>query len=92
MRLPVAASGPQGYWLSLGQRRPGWIKTQSGEFSIAGEGLCVGRDGGAPVTDDFPGESPWAFTGGVIKQVRVNVSGEPHLNLEREVQAMLMRE
>jgi len=28
----------------------------------------------------------------VIKQVRVNVSGEPYLNLEREAQAMLLRE
>ena len=23
---------------------------------IAGEGLCIGRDGGAGVTDDYPGE------------------------------------
>ena len=35
---------------------------------------------------------PYRFTGGVIKQVRVNVSGEPYLDLEREAQAMLMRE
>jgi hypothetical protein len=54
--------------------------------------LCIGRDGGAPVTDDYPGEAPYRFTGGTIKQVRVNVSGEPHLNLEREAVAMLMRE
>ena len=70
----------------------GRIKTQPGEFAIAGEGLCVGRDGGAPVTDDYPGESPYRFTGGVIKQVRVNVSGAPYLDLEREAMAMLMRE
>jgi len=70
----------------------GRIKNQPGFFSLGGEGLCVGRDGGAPVTDDYPGESPYRFTGGVIKQVRVNVSGEPYLNLEREAVAMLMRE
>jgi arylsulfatase A-like enzyme len=77
-----------------GDRRvgEGRIRVQPGGFSIAGEGLCVGRDSGAPVTDDYPGESPYRFTGGVIKQVRVNVSGEPYLNLEREAQAMLMRE
>ena len=34
----------------------GRIKTQPGKFSIAGEGLSVGRDGGEPVTDDYPGE------------------------------------
>ena len=70
----------------------GRIKTQPGQFSFAGEGLCVGRDSGAPVTDDYPGVSPYRFTGGVIKQVRVNVSGEPYLNLEREAVAMLLRE
>jgi arylsulfatase len=31
------------------------IKTQPGKLMIAGEGLCVGRDGGAGVTDDYPG-------------------------------------
>jgi len=44
------------------------------------------------VTDDYPGEQPYRFTGGVIKQVRVNVTGEPYLNLEREAQAMLLRD
>ena len=34
------------------------IKTQPGLFTIAGEGLCVGRDSGEPVTDDYPGEHP----------------------------------
>src|SRR5262249_414271 len=33
----------------------GRIKTQPGKFSIAGEGLCVGRDSGEAVTDDYPG-------------------------------------
>jgi arylsulfatase len=70
----------------------GRIKTQPGQFSIVGEGLCAGRDSGAPVTDDYPGESPHRFTGGIIKQVRVNVSGEPYVDLEREAMAMLMRE
>jgi len=70
----------------------GRIKTQPGEFSIAGEGLCVGRDSGAPVTDDYPGTSPYRFTGGTIKQVRVNVTGEPYLDLEREAVAMLLGE
>ena len=35
------------------------IKTQPGKFMLAGEGLCVGRDSGEPVTDDYPGERPW---------------------------------
>jgi hypothetical protein len=70
----------------------GRIRTQPGKFMLAGEGLCIGRDSGEPVTGDYPGTSPWAFTGGVIKRVAVDVSGEPYLDLEREAQAMLMRE
>ena len=68
------------------------IKTQPGKFSLAGEGLTVGRDGGEAVSPDYPGVRPWAFTGGRIHRVAVDVSGEPYLNLEREAQAMMMRE
>src|SRR5204862_8335908 len=67
-------------------------KTQPGKFVIGGEGLCVGRDSGAGVTDDYPGTMPWNFTGGTIKRVAVDVSGDPYVDLEREAAAMLMRE
>jgi arylsulfatase A-like enzyme len=70
----------------------GRIKTQPGKFSIAGEGLCVGRDGGEAVTDDYPGSLPWHFTGGTIKRVAVDVSGDPYVDLEREAVAMMSRE
>jgi arylsulfatase A-like enzyme len=68
------------------------IKTQPGKFMIGEEGLCVGRDSGEPVTDDYPGTPPHRFTGGTIKRVAVDVSGEPYIDLEREAQAMLIRE
>ena len=55
----------------------GRIKTQPGKFSIAGEGLCVGRDSGEPVTGDYPGDDPMRFTGGTINRVAVDVSGDP---------------
>ena len=32
------------------------------------------------------------FTGGTIKRVAVDVSGEPYIDLEREAALMLMRE
>jgi arylsulfatase len=70
----------------------GRIKTQPGFFSLAGEGLCIGRDSGEAVTDDYPGEVPYRFTGGTIKRVAVDVSGEPYLDLERQAEAMLARE
>jgi arylsulfatase len=35
---------------------------------------------------------PWRFTGGTIRRVAVDVSGEHYIDLEREAAAMLMRE
>ncbi|MGZ3646121.1 MAG: arylsulfatase [Ktedonobacteraceae bacterium] len=67
------------------------MMTQPGKFSIAGEGLNVGRDGGEPVTGDYPGEYPWPFTG-TVKRVVVDVSGDLSINHEVEAQMMLMRE
>jgi arylsulfatase A-like enzyme len=70
----------------------GRIKTQPGMFSLAGEGLCVGRDSGEAVTSDYPNGSAHHFTGGTIRRVAVDVSGDPYVDLEREAQAMLARE
>jgi arylsulfatase len=44
------------------------------------------------VSSDYPGIEPWAFTGGTIKRVAIDVSGEPCTDLEREAAAMLVRE
>ena len=57
-----------------------------------GEGLAIGRDVGDRVTDDYPGVHPYRFTGGTIRRVAVDVSGEPYIDLQREAQGMLMRE
>ncbi|MDJ0419376.1 arylsulfatase [Rhodococcus opacus] len=70
----------------------GRIHTQAGKFGIGGEGLNAGHDAGEPVTDDYPGTAPWAFTGGTLNRVAVDVSGEPFVDLEREAAAMLSRE
>jgi arylsulfatase A-like enzyme len=70
----------------------GQIMTQPGNFSLVGEGLNIGRDAGEPVTDDYPGARPYAFTGGTIKEVIVDVSGEAYLDLEKEAVALMARE
>jgi hypothetical protein len=70
----------------------GRIKTQPAAFGLAGKGLCVGRNLGEAVTDDYPGTRPWPFTGGTIDRVAVDVSGQPYLDLERAAAAMLARE
>ncbi len=70
----------------------GRIKTQPGYFSLCGEGLNVGKDGGEPVTDDYPGDSPWAFVGGTIHKAVIDVSGEPFVDLAEEARMAFARD
>jgi arylsulfatase len=44
------------------------------------------------VTDDDAGARPWTFTGGTIRQVIVDVSGAPFVDIEKEALAMMRRE
>jgi arylsulfatase len=68
------------------------IKTQLGAFSVAGEGFQVGRCAGAPVTEDYTGDHPWALTGGTIAKVLVDVSGEAYKDLEKDAIAAFERD
>jgi arylsulfatase len=70
----------------------GDVKIQNGKFALCGEGLNIGRDGGAPVTLDYPFDRPPALRGATIKRVIVDVSGEPYLDLEKESLAMMSRD
>ena len=70
----------------------GRIKTQPGKFSIAGEGLNIGKDTAEPVTDDYAGQMPWPFTGGTIERAVVDVSGEPFIDLAREAAMAFARD
>jgi arylsulfatase A-like enzyme len=89
---PGVATGALSLYYGDRKVGEGRIKSQPGYFELAGEGLCVGRDSGAAVTDDYPGERPYRFTGGTIKRVAVDVSGQPYIDLERQAEAMLARE
>ncbi|HEY6410129.1 MAG TPA: sulfatase-like hydrolase/transferase, partial [Ktedonobacteraceae bacterium] len=88
---PHVANGTLALYIDNEQVGQMKMRTQPGKFSIAGEGLNVGRDGGEPVTGGFPGQQPWAFTG-TIKQVVVDVSDHGSLDLEVEARLMLVRE
>ena len=68
------------------------IITQLGAFSVAGEPFMVGRCAGAPVTPDYAGYHPWAFTGGEIKKLVVDLSGEHYEDLELEAMAAFKRD
>ena len=91
-KVPGVATGVLSLYYGDTKVGEGRIQTQPGYFSLAGEGLCIGFDSGEPVTDDYPGEHPFTFTGGTLHRVAVDVSGEPYLDLERQAAAMIARE
>ncbi len=70
----------------------GRIKTQPGKFSIAGEGLNIGKDSAEPVSEDYAGDAPWAFVGGTINRAIIDVSGEPFVDLAREAAMAFSRD
>jgi hypothetical protein len=68
------------------------IKTQSGKFGLGGGGLVVRRSGAEPVTSDYAGARPWAFVGGSIKRVMIDISGGAFVDLVTEARAAFARQ
>lgn len=64
--------------------------TQPGNFSLTGDGLCVGRDSASPVSRDY--EAPFHFTGGTIERVVIDVSGDTFVDHEKEALLWLKRD
>ena len=89
---PGVATGTLSLYYGDRKVGSGQIKSQPGNFQLAGEGLCIGYDSGGAVTEDYPGQRPYTFAGGTIKRVVIDVSGAPYVDLEREAAAMLARE
>jgi arylsulfatase len=59
----------------------GDMKTQLGKFTLSGDGLCVGRDSGDAVSEDY--KTPGTFKGGEIRFVGVTVEKTQYLHLEK---------
>lgn len=64
------------------------ITTQPGLFCAVGDGLCVGRDDASPVTPAYT--APYAFTGGSIDKVVVDVSGDRYVDHEAQVRGWFL--
>ncbi len=63
----------------------GPMRTQAGKFTLSGDGLCIGRDSGDNVSQEY--KTPGKFTGGTILGVEVNVGKEQYVNLEKAAAA-----
>ena len=59
------------------------VEIHPGTFGLAGASLSIGRNSGSAVSSDY--KAPYAFTGGSIAQVVVDISGEPYENLEKKL-------
>jgi arylsulfatase len=68
----------------------GDFRTQTGHYSLAGEGLAVGYDSGDPVSQEYPPNFP--FKGGRIIKVIYDVAGDAYEDLERKLAAALARD
>ena len=72
----VVASGP--------------MRTQQAQFTLCGDGLCIGRDSADAVSKEY--RSPARFKGGTIMEVEVNVGDDRYVDLEKQAAAMMARE
>jgi hypothetical protein len=68
----------------------GPMRAQLAQFTLCGDGLCVGRDSADAVSKEYT--SPARFKGGTIVQVEVNVDDDQYVDLEKQAAAMLARE
>jgi len=68
----------------------GEIVTQPGAFCLVGDGICVGRDSGSPVSPDYT--APFRFTGGTIDKVIVDVTGERYIDHTAEVRGWFIKD
>jgi hypothetical protein len=66
------------------------IRTQIGRYSLTGEGLCIGYDGGDAVSSEYTPKYP--FTGGRIYKVAFDVADDVYIDVERELAAALARD
>ena len=60
----------------------GGMQVHPGTFGLASASLSVGVNNGSPVSRAFA--APFPFTGGTIAQVKIDVSGAPYADLERD--------
>ncbi|OOK67523.1 arylsulfatase domain protein [Mycobacterium kansasii] len=66
------------------------VTTHPGTFGLAGAGITVGHNGGSPVSSRY--KAPFAFTGGTIAQVTIDLSGRPYEDVEKELALAFSRD
>ena len=68
----------------------GRFRTMPGHFTLCGEGLCVGYDGGDAVTSDYGND--FTFRNGELRKVVFDVADDLYVDVERHYAAALSRD
>jgi len=68
----------------------GKMRAQVGKFTLAGDGLCIGRDSGDNVSQEY--KAPGTFKGGTILGVGIDVGKKVYLDLEKEAAGAFARD
>jgi arylsulfatase len=66
------------------------MRTQTGKFTLSGDGLCVGFDSGDAVSQEY--KTPGKFKGGEIYGVGVNVGNIEYSDLNNEAKRAFNRD
>jgi len=66
------------------------IRTIASRYSLCGEGLCIGYDGGDAVSSEY--KPKFEFTGGRIVKVVYDVGDDRYVDLERHLAAAMARD
>jgi arylsulfatase len=70
----------------------GEIRTMTGHFTCAGEGLCIGYDSGDQVSALYRDQGRFPFTGGTLHKVVFDVNDDAYVDLEAHLDAALARD
>ena len=62
----------------------------NGHYAICGEGLCIGRDSGDPVSKEYSPQFP--FSGGTVVKVVYDVADDVYLDVETRFAAAIARD
>jgi len=68
----------------------GPMRTIALMYSLCGEGLCIGYDGGDAVSKEY--KPKFSFTGGEIEQVVFDIVDDAYIDVERELAAAMARD
>jgi hypothetical protein len=66
------------------------IRTMTGLYALAGEGLCIGYDSGDAVSSLY--RPRFEFTGGEILKVVFDVADDAYTDVERHLAAAMARD